>query len=73
LKQFEDGVNLLQSTITAMVANKVPDDNESLKSAKVSLDRIIAERDTFARSIEQKIRDLHAQQQAFFEKLIGTA
>jgi len=71
MKKFEDGVNLLQATVTAMVANKVPDDNESLQKAKASLAKLTAERDAFTGNIEKKIVDLHTQQKAFFEKLIG--
>jgi hypothetical protein len=73
MKKFEDGVNLLQAMVTAMVANKVPDDNEPLQKAKASLAKLTAERDAFTGNIEKKIIDLHTPQKTFFEKLIGVA
>lgn len=73
MKQFENGVNLIQATITGMASNKVPDDNTSLVSLKQSLADLITKRDDFARLIEQKFIDLGKQQQSFFEKLVGGA
>lgn len=73
LKQFENGVNLIQSTITAMVSNKVPDDNESLVKMRQSLADLIVKRDDFAKLIGEKFVELGRQQQSFFEKLIGGA
>ena len=71
MKQFENGVNLIQSTISAMVANKIPDDNESLMKMKLSLADLIAKRDAFAVNIQEKFVELGKQQKSFFEKLIG--
>jgi hypothetical protein len=71
MQRFESGVNLIQSTITAMVASKIPDDDASLVSVKQGLAALIAKRDEFARVIEQKFIELGAQQKSFFDKLIG--
>jgi hypothetical protein len=71
MKSLEDGVNLLQATIATMVANKVPDDNGSLKNAKSSLKELTDRRVALTEQIEKNIADLHTQQKTFFEKLIG--
>lgn len=71
MKQFDNGVNLIQGTIAGMAANKVPDDNESLQRLKQSLADLLAKRDEFAKIIEEKFIQLGKQQQSFFEKLIG--
>lgn len=73
MKQFENGVNLIQSTITAMVLNKIPDDNESLVKMKQSLADLIVKRDDFTRLIEDKFVELGKQQKSFFERLVGGA
>lgn len=73
MKQFENGVSMIQSTITAMVSNKVPDDNESLVKMKQSLDDLIVKRDDFTKLIGEKFVELSKQQQSFFERLIGGA
>lgn len=71
MTQFENGLNLIQGTISAMVGSKVPDDNESLVKMRASLADLIAKRDAFAATIEQKFVELGLQQQQFFERLLG--
>ena len=73
MKQFDNGVNLIQGTIAGMAANKVPDDNEPFQRVKQSLADLIAKRDEFAKVIEEKFIQLGKQQQTFFEKLVGGA
>lgn len=73
MKGFEDGIALIQSTITAMVSNKVPDENPMLQKAKASLADLLAQRDAFAQTIESKFVELSEQQKSFFDKFLDTA
>jgi hypothetical protein len=73
LEKFAEGEGILRATLTAMISNKVPDDNPTVQSVKASLAKLQKDRDTFAADIAGKITELHAQQQGFFEKLVGKA
>jgi hypothetical protein len=73
LAKFEQGITLLQGVIGSMVSAKIPDDNDSLVRSRASLAEAIAARETFARTIEEKFKELHAQQAEFFRQLVPDA
>ena len=73
MQQFENGVNLRQSTITAMAANKMSDDQPNVVSVKQSLADLLSKREAFALAIQEKFVDLGKQQENFFKKFIGGA
>lgn len=69
--QFDSGINLLQGTLTAMVSNKVPEDNPNLAQIRNSLTELTAKRAAFAKDIEEKFVELGKRQKAFFDQLVG--
>ncbi len=70
-QQFDNGINLLQGTITSMVANKVPEENESLRSMRASLTELTTKRDVFFKDISERLISLGKQQESFFQRLIS--
>ena len=71
LQTFEHSAATLQNAITSMVNNKVPEDNENLKSARASQAKLAIDRESFLTQMQENLEKLAAQESTFFEKLVS--
>lgn len=71
LKKFDDNIRMLNSIIASMVANKVPDDNESLMKMKASLLNMMAQKEKYVATVTKMIKDFYVRQEACINQLIA--
>jgi hypothetical protein len=70
LTQFDRSIAAMQAMVNSLVANKCPADDPTLIKANENLAKVQEARAAFATQIEEAFKTLHAEQRAFFEKLM---
>jgi hypothetical protein len=71
LLNFNSGISMMQGSLTAMSANKVPSDHENYVMVSKQLDEMTNSRNAFLKAMEENIANMDAVQKSFVENMFG--